>query len=89
MQTMKIRGLRGVVDRRTEHIDPNWKPTKRIWKRGHFALENFQLFDAMITYHQTNPNEPSIPIVFSQAHFKPLRRQWLLYDVLNGEAHGR
>jgi hypothetical protein len=44
-----VKGVRGVVDRRTEKPDAEWQPVRRKWQRGDFELARFIGADALIT----------------------------------------
>ena len=46
---MAVRGIRGVVDRRTEWYDPGWKPIRRTWQRGDFEFTKLNVEDSLIT----------------------------------------
>jgi len=82
----RLRGVRGVIDRRTEKTDPNWKPTRRKWQRGDFEFENFQVYDLFLTHYFSDPTfRPTTLSIFS-LQSRLLRKQWFLYDLFRANS---
>jgi hypothetical protein len=85
VKKLRLHGLRGVSDRRTEWYDPNWRPQRRSWRWGDFEIAEFECNDALITYWWPSPEEPPVRMQIIHSRMRPLRRQWLLYDALNAD----
>ncbi|KAK0554270.1 Mitochondrial distribution and morphology protein 31, mitochondrial precursor [Tilletia horrida] len=92
-----IKGVRGVVDRRNVHWDPEKpydpKAHRRKPRIGDFQLDSLVLEDFLVTVYQPSPPgsppgaTPFRPFNFSifRAQIPRFRRQWLFYDLLNAE----
>ena len=46
---LTARGMRGLLDRRTEKPDPNYKAVRRTWQRGDFEFEKLIVEDVLVT----------------------------------------
>lgn len=84
LQTVDLKGMRGVVDRRHLKWDPDWDPTKNrnVPKRGDFVLNRFKMEDVLVSVMQPNGGGRFDVGVYS-CDLPKLRKQWLLYDFLN------
>ncbi|PRT55596.1 Mitochondrial distribution and morphology protein 31 [Wickerhamiella sorbophila] len=84
LQTVDLKGMRGVVDRRHLKWDPDWDPTKNVNvpKRGDFVVNSFKMEDVLVTVMQPNGGGQFDVGVYS-CDLPRLRKQWLLYDFLN------
>lgn len=49
VKEVTARNMKGIVDRRTEHYDPLWKPIRRNYQRGDFEIEKVVFEDCLIT----------------------------------------
>jgi distribution and morphology protein 31 len=77
-------GVTGFVDQR--HLDwAGWTPTKRIWKRGDFFLDAFQLSNANISLFMFAPAR-ELKIQIHSVDCEKLRKQWLLRDILSASS---
>ncbi|KAI8922890.1 mitochondrial distribution and morphology proteins-domain-containing protein [Entophlyctis helioformis] len=76
----KLKGVRGVVDRRHIIIDPSWVPTRRKHEFGDFEMELFVVEDLLLTVY--NPNFRPFSISIFNAELPLFRKQWLLYDMM-------
>lgn len=91
LQTVEVRGIRGVLDRRhLKPVPPDYDSTKDRKKhnRGDFDWENVKIDDLMVTVLQPNhtPSLPPVPpfqVSLFSCELPRLRKQWLLYDFLN------
>ncbi|KAG9296001.1 hypothetical protein G9A89_011853 [Geosiphon pyriformis] len=88
VKTARVKGLRGIVDRRNVFWDPSVPYMASEWRRqpqpDDFELESFQLEDLLITIYQPDGFRPYNLSIFS-ADLPQLRNQWLLYDLLSAE----
>eukprot|EP01114_Cavostelium_apophysatum_P014019 TRINITY_DN3520_c0_g1_i3.p1 TRINITY_DN3520_c0_g1~~TRINITY_DN3520_c0_g1_i3.p1 ORF type:complete len:556 (-),score=127.89 TRINITY_DN3520_c0_g1_i3:132-1799(-) len=82
----KLRGVRGVIDRRTEYHDPNWKPSRRVWHRGDFELTRLDIEDLLLTLHMPDPQQRPFSLSIFSADCNLLRKQWLLYDIFSANS---
>jgi len=81
-----LKGVRGVIDRRTEKPIPNWKPTRLVWQRGDFELVSFSVYDMLITLHYPDPTFRPITVSIFSLQCGLFRRQWLLYDLFHANS---
>ncbi|EJT48337.1 biogenesis-related protein [Trichosporon asahii var. asahii CBS 2479] len=85
----KIKGVRGVIDRRSVW----WDTTKSLEPAdyrhpsgpGDFELENFIIEDFLVTVYHPGGQRPFNVSIFN-ARFKPFRKRWLFYDMLSAES---
>lgn len=84
LQTVDLKGMRGIVDRRHLRWDPDRDPTKNRNKpkRGDFEFNRFKMEDVLVTVLQPNGGGNFEVGVYS-CDLPKLRKQWLLYDFLN------
>lgn len=84
-----VRGVRGIIDRRSVHWDPDKPYDPRAWRRkakpNDFDLESFVIEDFLVTVYQPDGFRPFNFSIFN-ARFPQLRMQWLFYDLLNAES---
>ncbi|TRM69988.1 mitochondrial distribution and morphology protein family 31/32 [Schizophyllum amplum] len=80
-----VRGVRGIIDRRTVHWDPENPLSPADFRReshpGDFELESLQLEDVLITVYQPDSFRPYTASIF-RADFPVFRKRWLFYDFL-------
>ena len=85
LQDVEIKGVRGVIDRRSVHY-PDHYIDPRIYKHEHnpgdFEINSFKLEDLLVTVYQPHDFRPFSVSVFS-CDLPQLRRQWLFYDFLS------
>ena len=83
IEDMELKGIRGTVDRRYLVYDPSIDPTqnRRKPKRGDFDFNLFKVDDLLVTVLQ--PNTDPFQVSIFSAELPRLRKQWLLYDMLN------
>ncbi|KAF8585949.1 mitochondrial distribution and morphology protein family 31/32 [Ramaria rubella] len=81
-----IKGVRGVLDRRSVDWDPSLDPAtfRHTAQPGDFELESLQLEDILITVYQPAQFRPYTASIF-RGEFKRLRKQWFFYDFLSAE----
>ncbi|WVQ93837.1 hypothetical protein IAU59_000915 [Kwoniella sp. CBS 9459] len=84
----KVKGVRGVVDRRSVWWDTS-KPLEPADFRhqthpGDFEFESFHVEDALVTIYQPGGQRPFNFSIFS-AVIGPLRKRWLFYDMMSAE----
>ncbi|ORX34656.1 mitochondrial distribution and morphology proteins-domain-containing protein [Kockovaella imperatae] len=84
----KVKGVRGVVDRRSVWWDMS-KPLlpedfRHSTLPGDFELESMSIEDALVTIYQPGGQRPYNISVFS-AMIGPLRKRWLFYDLMSAE----
>ncbi|KAL4249496.1 MDM31/MDM32 family protein [Abortiporus biennis] len=83
-----IKGVRGVLDRRSVHWDPEnpWDPAayRHTSQPGGFELESLQLEDVLVTVYQPGDFRPYTASIF-RADIRTFRKQWLFYDFLSAE----
>ena len=81
---VEVKGIRGVVDRRSVHwtgkrLDP--KSYRHEHSPGDFELDSFKLEDLLLTVYQPGDFRPFSVSIFS-CDLPQLRRQWMFYDFL-------
>ncbi|KAH6579529.1 hypothetical protein BASA61_010162 [Batrachochytrium salamandrivorans] len=76
----KLKGVRGLADRRHISHDPNWVPSRRVPEFGDFEMDSFVIEDLLITvcYPDFRPFSFSI----FDAELPLFRKQWLMYDMM-------
>ncbi|WRT63675.1 uncharacterized protein IL334_000598 [Kwoniella shivajii] len=84
----KVKGVRGVVDRRSVWWDTA-KPLSPADYRhethtGDFEFDSFHIEDALITIYQPGGQRPYNVSIFSAA-IGPFRKRWLFYDLMCAE----
>ncbi|KAF8893484.1 mitochondrial distribution and morphology protein-domain-containing protein [Infundibulicybe gibba] len=83
-----VRGVRGVLDRRLVHWDPDnpLDPAdfRHPYQPGDFELESLQLEDVLVTVYQPGDFRPYTASIF-RADVRTLRKRWLFYDFLCAE----
>lgn len=84
IKDLEVKGLRGVVDRRSVKWNPNDDPTNylNVHKPGDFEFENVKLEDALITLYHPNGFRPFKVSIFN-CELPRLRRHWLFYDLMS------
>ncbi|KAI5117765.1 hypothetical protein M0805_005196 [Coniferiporia weirii] len=83
-----IKGVRGVLDRRYIHYDPD-KPLdpadfRHPSQPGDFQLESLQLEDLLISVYESGAFRPYTFSIF-RADLRTFRKQWMFYDFLSAE----
>ncbi|KAJ7045968.1 mitochondrial distribution and morphology proteins-domain-containing protein [Mycena alexandri] len=83
-----IKGVRGTIDRRSVHWDPNNPLDPASFRHtsqpGDFELESLQLEDVLVTVYQPGGFRPYTASIF-QADMRGFRKQWIFYDFLCAE----
>ncbi|OJT02366.1 Mitochondrial distribution and morphology protein 31 [Trametes pubescens] len=83
-----IKGVRGVLDRRSVWWDPEHPLDPAAFRHkgqpGDFELESLQLEDVLITVYQPGNFRPYTASIF-RADIRTFRKQWLFYDFLCAE----
>ncbi|EIN11617.1 hypothetical protein PUNSTDRAFT_98773 [Punctularia strigosozonata HHB-11173 SS5] len=83
-----VKGVRGVVDRRSVHWDPDHPldpaDYRHVARPGDFELESLQLEDVLVTVHQPGGFRPYTVSIF-RADLHQLRKQWIFYDFLSAD----
>ncbi|KAI0630218.1 hypothetical protein C8Q77DRAFT_1136986 [Trametes polyzona] len=83
-----IKGVRGVLDRRSVTWDPDHPLDPAAFRHkaqpGDFELESLQLEDVLITVYQPGNFRPYTASIF-RADIRTFRKQWLFYDFLCAE----
>lgn len=82
----KVRGVRGVIDRRHVYWDTS-KPLvpadfRHPSNTGDFELENFDVEDFLVTVHQPGGQRPFNVSIFD-ARIGPFRKRWMFYDLMS------
>jgi distribution and morphology protein 31 len=85
----KIKGVRGVVDRRSVWWDTSKPLLPEDWRHatrpGDFEFESLQVEDALMTVYQPGGQRPFNVSIFN-ATIGPLRKRWMFYDMMSAEA---
>ncbi|KAJ8329885.1 hypothetical protein BDV3_004057 [Batrachochytrium dendrobatidis] len=76
----KLKGIRGMVDRRHIEFDPNWVPSRRVPEFGDFEMDSFIVEDLLVTI--CNPDFRPFSFSIFDAELPIFRKQWLLYDMM-------
>ncbi|WWC85770.1 uncharacterized protein L201_000636 [Kwoniella dendrophila CBS 6074] len=84
----KVKGVRGVVDRRSVWWDMS-KPLapadfRHETRSGDFEFDSFQVEDSLITIYQPGGQRPFNVSIFN-ASIGPFRKRWLFYDLMCAE----
>lgn len=84
IDTMEIKGLRGVVDRTHVHWDPDddARNYKNVYKTGDFEIENFKMEDVLFELKQPNDFRP-FDVAIYNCELSRLRKHYLFYDFIN------
>ncbi|WVQ80357.1 hypothetical protein IAT38_002462 [Cryptococcus sp. DSM 104549] len=84
----RVKGVRGVVDRRSVWWDTtkplNPEDYRHATQAGDFEFESFHVEDALVTIYQPGGQRPYNVSIFS-AVIGPLRKRWLFYDMMSAE----
>lgn len=86
LQSIELKGVRGVIDRTFVHWDPEMVAMDPLSFRhepnyGDFELDSFKLDDLLVTVHQPGGFRPFTASIFS-CDLPRLRRRYLFYDLL-------
>jgi len=77
-------GVTGSIDQR--HLDwTGWTPPRRIWQRGDFFLDSFQLANVNVSLYMIAPAR-ELKIQIHSIDCEKLRKQWLLRDILSAKS---
>lgn len=87
LQDVEIKGVRGVVDRRSVHhdgdpVDP--RTYRHEHNPGDFEIDSFKLEDLLVTVYQPKDFRPYSVSIYS-CDLPKLRKQWLFYDFLSAK----
>lgn len=85
LRDVEVKGIRGVVDRRSVHwsdddLDP--KSYRHEHNPGDFEIDSFKMDDVLVTVYQPDNFRPFSVSIFS-CDLPQLRKQWLFYDFLS------
>ena len=86
IETLEMKGVRGVVDRTHVRWDPGDDATnyKNIYHPGDFEFEDFKMEDVLFELKQPNEFRPFDVSIYN-CELSKLRKHWLFYDFLNAE----
>lgn len=84
IDTMEIKGMRGVVDRTHVKWDTNDDATnyKNIHKPGDFEIDDFRMEDVLFKLMQPKDFRPFNVAIYN-CELAKMRQHWLCYDFLN------
>ena len=84
IETLELKGMRGVVDRTHVHWKPDDDATnyKNIHQPGDFEFESFRMEDVLFTLMQPNGFR-KFNVAIYNCELSKLRKHWLFYDFLN------
>ncbi|KAK6460602.1 mitochondrial distribution and morphology protein 31, mitochondrial precursor [Scheffersomyces coipomensis] len=84
VETIEVKGMRGVVDRTHVHWDPDDDATnyKNIYHPGDFEFESFKMEDVLFTLKQPLGFR-HFDVAIYNCELPRLRKHWLFYDFLN------
>lgn len=84
VETLEIKGMRGVVDRTHVHWDPNDDATnyKNVAAPGDFEFEEFKMEDVLFELRQPHNFRP-FDVAIYNCELSRLRKHWLFFDFLN------
>lgn len=84
IETLELKGMRGVVDRTHVHWKPDDDATnyKNIHQPGDFEFESFKMEDVLFTLMQPNGFR-KFNVAIYNCELSKLRKHWLFYDFLN------
>ncbi|KAF2725529.1 hypothetical protein K431DRAFT_309163 [Polychaeton citri CBS 116435] len=85
LRDVSVRGVRGVIDRRSVHwdghpVDP--KSYRHEHHTGDFEIDEFKMEDVLLTVYQPHDFRPFTVSIFN-CDLPRLRKQWLFYDFLS------
>ncbi|KAI5949655.1 MDM31 [Candida margitis] len=86
IETLDMKGVRGVVDRTHVRWDPDDDATnyKNVYQPGDFEFEEFKMEDVLFELKQPNGFRPFDVSIYN-CELSKLRKHWLFYDFLNAE----
>ncbi|CCG22430.1 Mdm31 protein [Candida orthopsilosis Co 90-125] len=86
IETLEMKGVRGVVDRTHVRWDPDDDATnyKNVYQPGDFEFEEFRMEDVLFELKQPNGFRPFDVSIYN-CELSKLRKHWLFYDFLNAE----
>ena len=81
IETLELKGMRGVVDRTHVHWKPDDDATnyKNIHQPGDFEFESFRMEDVLFTLMQPNGFR-KFNVAIYNCELSKLRKHWLFYD---------
>lgn len=84
VDTLEVKGMRGVVDRTHVHWDPNddARNYKNVHQFGDFEFNDFRMEDVLFTLFQPSNFRPFSVAIYN-CELAKLRKHWLFYDFLN------
>lgn len=84
VDTLEVKGMRGVVDRTHVHWDPDDDATnyKNVHQFGDFEFNDFKMKDVLFTLLQPSNFRP-FKVAIYNCELSKLRKHWLFYDFLN------
>ncbi|KAG4301033.1 hypothetical protein PCK1_002732 [Pneumocystis canis] len=87
IKDIDIKGVRGVIDSSCTYMqDGNLFLDPKLFRKKHqlgdFEIENFRLKNVLVTVYQSNNFRPFTINIYN-CELPRLRKQWLLYDILN------
>ncbi|KAG8691741.1 Mitochondrial distribution and morphology protein 31, mitochondrial precursor [Ceratobasidium sp. 423] len=81
-----VKGVRGVVDRRSVYWDPEVHADPTQFRHppqlGDFELDSLEVEDLLVTLYQPGDFRPFTASIF-RANFGVFRKQWLFYDLMS------
>lgn len=86
IETLEMKGVRGIVDRTHVRWDPDDDATnyKNVYQPGDFEFEEFKMEDVLFELKQPNGFRPFDVSIYN-CELSKLRKHWLFYDFLNAE----
>lgn len=84
IESLEIKGIRGVIDRTHVHWDPDDDATnyKNIYQPGDFEFNLFRMEDVLFKLMQPNGFR-HFDVAIYNCELPRLRKHWLFYDFLN------
>ncbi|EMR09644.1 hypothetical protein PNEG_02226 [Pneumocystis murina B123] len=87
IKDIDIKGVRGVIDSSNINLDNDASPLSPKFLRKNrqsssFEIENFRLKNVLVTVFQSKNFRPFTVSIYN-CELPRLRKQWLLYDILN------
>ncbi|KAF8678050.1 Mitochondrial distribution and morphology protein [Rhizoctonia solani] len=83
-----VKGVRGVVDRRSVSWDPEVHADPTEFRHppqlGDFELDSLEVEDLLVTLYQPGAFRPFTASIF-RANFGVFRKQWLFYDLMSAD----
>ena len=91
IEDISFSGVRGIIDR--THLKPVLDQNSAVdvtlpkYKRrpGDFEIDKFKISDLLVIVYQPNRFRP-FPVSIFHCQLPKLRKQWLLYDLINGDS---